>query len=62
MSAPIKIYNDNQASINWSHSMKTKGLKHLQMHKNTVYEDVQNNFACVKNFLGKANSSDILTK
>ena len=62
MSAPIKIYNNNQASTNWAHSMTTKGLRHLQMRKNTVYEAVQTKFACVKHFLGKVNSSDILTK
>ena len=53
MSATIDIYNNNQAIINWSHSMTKKGLSHLQMRKNTVREAVQNNFARVKHVSGK---------
>ena len=55
MSAPIDIYNDNQASINWDHSMTTKGLRHLQMRKNAIREAVQTNFARVNHVLGKVN-------
>ena len=62
MSAPIDIYNDNQASINWAHSMKTKGLRHLQMHKKAVREAIQTNFARVKHVSVKVNLSYIFTK
>ena len=62
MSAPIDIYNDNQSSINWAHSMTTKGLRHLQIRENAVREEVQTNFARVKHVSGKVNLSDILTK
>ena len=48
MSAPISVYNNNQASINWYHSMTTKGIRHLQMCNNAVREDLQTNFARVK--------------
>ena len=62
MSAPIYIYNDNQASINWAHSIKTKALRHPQMRKNAVREAVQTNFVRVKYVSGKVNLSDMLTK
>ena len=62
MSAPIDIYNDNQASINWDHSMKTKGIRDLHMPNNAVRKAVQTNFVHVKHVSGKVNMSDIITK
>ena len=62
MSAPIYIYNDNQASINWAHIMKTKGLRYLKICENAVCEAVQANFARVKHVSGKIKFSDILTE
>ena len=62
MSAQIDIYNNNQAIINWSHTMTKKGLRHLKMRGNTVREAVQTNFARVKHVSGKVNLSDIITK
>ena len=62
MSVPIDIYNDNQASINWSHSMTTKGLKHLQMRKKAVHKAVHTKFSRVKHVSGKVNLSDIIIK
>ena len=62
MSAPIEIYNDNQASINWDHSMIKNGLSHLQMRKYAVRKSVQTNFARIKYVSGKVNYSNILTK
>ena len=62
MSAPIDIYNNKQAIVNWAHSMTTKGLRHLQMRKNAVCEAVQTNFLCVNHVSGKLKISGILTK
>ena len=62
MSAPIDIYNDNQFSIDWAHSMTTKALRHPQMLKNGVRKAVQTNFVRVKYVSGKVKISDILTK
>ena len=62
MSAPLDIYNNNQVSINWSHSMTKKGLRHIQMRDNAVREIVQTNFARVQHVSGKVNLPDILTK
>ena len=62
MSATIDIYNNNQAIINWSHTMTTKGLMHLQICGNAVREAVQTNFTRVKHISGEVNVSDIITK
>ena len=62
MSAPIDIYNDNEASINWAHIITTKGLRHLQMRDNAVREAVQTNFARVKYVSVKVTLYNILTK
>ena len=62
MSAPINIYNDNQESIKWVHSMTKKGLRQPQMRKNAVRDTVQTNFARVKHVSGKVNLSNIITK
>ena len=62
MSAPIDIYNDNKLSINWNHSMKTKGLRYLQIRENTVPEDVQTNFKRVNHVSGRVNLSNIFIK
>ena len=62
MSGPIDIYNNNQERINWAHSMTTKGLRHLQMSKNTFREAVKTNFTRVKHVSGKVNLYNILIK
>ena len=59
---PITIYNDNQASVQWSHNMTTKGLRYIQIRENAVREQVQKNFIQVKHIGGLHNSSDIFTK
>ena len=62
MSAPIDIYNDNQSSIYWAHSMTTKALRRKKMRKNAVCKAVQTNFVRVNYVSGKVNLSNILTK
>ena len=62
MSAPIDIYKNNQARINWAHIMITNGLRHLQMRNNAVRKVMKTNFAHIKHVSGKVNLSDILTK
>ena len=44
----ITIYNDNQACVQWSHNMTTKGLRYIQMRENAVCESVQDNTITVK--------------
>ena len=62
MSAPIDIYNGNQASINWAHRMTTKGLRYLHIRKTSVREAGQTKFLPVKHVSDKVKFSDIITK
>ena len=59
---PITIYNDNQATVQWSHNMTTKGLRYIQIRENAVREQVQAQLIQVKHIGGIHNSSDIFTK
>ena len=59
---PITVYNDNQATVQWSHNMTTKGLRYIQIRENAVREQVQADFITVKHIGGKHNSADIFTK
>jgi hypothetical protein len=56
------IYNDNNACVNWSKRCTTKGLRHIQMCKNLVRENVENNFVQIKHIGGKVNIADLFTK
>ena len=59
---PITIYNDNQACVQWSHKMTTKGLCYIQMQENAVRESVQDRTITVDHIGGKKNPTDIFTK
>jgi len=55
------IYNDNNACVNWSKKCTTMGLRHIQMRKNKVRENVANAFVSIQHVNGKTNV-DIFTK
>jgi len=59
---PIPIMNDNEAAVNWSHNMTTRGLRHIQMRENAVREQVQLGFVTVEHIGGKHNLADAFTK
>ena len=59
---PLQIYNDNAATVQWSHNMTTKGLRYIQIRENAVRENVQANVITVNHIGGKLNPSDIFTK
>ena len=59
---PFTIYNDNQACIDWSKTLTSKGLRHITIRNNAVRESVQNRFADIKHIEGKLNPSDGFTK
>ena len=48
MPKPTTIYNDNAACVAWSHSVSTKGLRHIQIRENAVREEVQKGHIEVK--------------
>ena len=56
------IYNDNAACVAWSHSLSTKGLRHIQIRENAVREEVQAGNIKVKHIAGDLNLSDLFTK
>eukprot|EP00957_Ditylum_brightwellii_P157297 11971168-Ditylum_brightwellii.AAC.1 len=62
MGETTEVYNNNMVCVNWAQIMITKGLHHVQMHKNAVREAEQSNFATISHVGGKINLSNILTK
>ncbi|EJK43756.1 hypothetical protein THAOC_37768, partial [Thalassiosira oceanica] len=62
VSGPTAVYNDNQACVNWSASLTTKGIKHLNLNENMIREVVQDGLATIHHIPGVINSSDIFTK
>ncbi len=56
------LYNDNELCIKWSHNMTTKQICHMEMHKNSVREWVQDAFLKVLHVSGQINPADIFTK
>ena len=62
MPGPTTIYNDNSACVAWSHSLSTKGLRHIQIRENAVREIVQAGKIKVKHIAGVLNLSDLFTK
>ena len=62
MPGPTTIYNDNAACVAWSHSLSTKGLRHIQIRENAVREEVQAGRILVKHIAGILNISDLFTK
>jgi hypothetical protein len=57
-----KIFNDNQACVNWSHSGTTKGLRHIQMKENHIRENILSNFITIQHVEGRINLADLFTK
>jgi len=56
------IYNDNKACVNWSKTCAMKGLRHIQMKENRIWENVQNSFIQICHVDGKTNLADLFTK
>ena len=56
------VYNDNMACVNWSKCTTTKGLCHVQMKENRVWESILSKFVSIKHIDGKINLADIFTK
>ena len=60
--SPIKIYNDNEATVKWSQNLTNKRLRHIQMRENAVCENYQRKIIKVLHIGGKLNPSDMFTK
>ena len=62
MPNPTPVYNDNAACIKWSHSLTTKGLRHLQMRENAVREQILAKNITLEHIAGAVNLADMFTK
>jgi len=62
MPKPIPVYNDNAACIKWSHSLATKGLRHIQMRENAVREQILSKKITLEHIAGAVNLADMFTK
>jgi len=59
---PTTVYNDNQACVDWSSSVTTKGIKHVNLRENRVREAQVAGHVHVRHIPGVINSADIFTK
>ena len=59
---PIKVHNDNEASVKWSHNMTTKGLRFIQMQENAIREATKIGLVYCVHLAGTKNPSDMFTK
>ena len=61
-SLPTDLYNDNQSCVIWANSTTTKGIRHMELRKNSVRELVNDKCLRIIFVPGKYNPSDIFTK
>ena len=59
---PFPIYNDNEASIKWSHKLSIKGLRYLQTQENSTKEHQAKGFCSVAHIKGSSNLGDLFFK
>ena len=62
LSVPVSIFNNINACVCWSHTVTTKGLRHLQMRKNSFCESVHSDFIEVKHVEEVTKSFNLFTK
>ena len=60
--SPTIVYNDNQACVDWSSTVTTKGIKHVNLRENRVREAQVAGHIHVQHIPGIINSADIFTK
>jgi len=56
------IYNDNRTCVQWLKCTTTKGLWHIQMKENRVWENILSKFVDVCHVEGKVSLANIFTK
>ena len=59
---PTKVYNDNQAAVQWTASLTSKGIKYINLRETMVREAHLDNDVIVTHIPGVINSSDLFTK
>ena len=56
------VHNNNNACVQWSASMTTRGLRHIQMRENAVREEHSKGHIKCVHIKGEINLSDMFTK
>ena len=62
MPDPTPVLNDNNSCVIWSQSNTTKGLRHVQIRKNAIWESINAGFITVHHVEGAINMADLFTK
>jgi transposase InsO family protein len=60
--SPTKLFNDNQACVDWCKTTTTSGMKHINLRDNAVRESVHLKDISIHHIPGKVNCADIFTK
>ncbi len=60
--APMPLFNNNEACVQWCHNMTSKGNRHIELKKNSVQEWVEDGTITGTHVAGKYNPSNIFTK
>ncbi len=60
--SPTKLFNDNQACVDWCKTTTTSGMKHINLRDNAVRESVHLKDISIHHIPGKINCADIFTK
>ena len=60
---PTPMYNDNQGTIDWSHTHSiSKKLRHLNIRENAVRDSIMAKTIALQHIEGKKNPADLFTK
>jgi hypothetical protein len=59
---PIPVYNDNCGSVEWSNSFSTKGMHHVNIRENPVWEARLMNKVSILHIPGTGSPADLFTK
>jgi hypothetical protein len=62
INSPMKLFNNNNACVRWSHYMTSKAAHHIEICKNSIHKWVQDKTLGVLYVAGKLNPADIFTK
>jgi hypothetical protein len=60
--APMPLFNDNKACVQWCHNLTSKGNRHIELKENSVQEWVKDGTITVTHVAGKCNPFNIFTK
>ncbi|KAL7530192.1 hypothetical protein ACHAWF_003279, partial [Thalassiosira exigua] len=62
LASPTPVYNDNEACVNWSKKVTSRGIKHYNLKENKVRKVHAAGDATITHIPSTINSSDIFTK